>query len=300
VHHARPAAHVLATLPLAFLPWACLLPAAVAESWPLRGARRDDGAVYLFSYLIAYGALFALAAEKRGVYLLPMVPLASILIGRLWDARLYRWEPPPPARLLAGGFLVWCVAVVAATAWALPRVGREAPALLPPAAVLAGVAFVAAAAPLIAWRRHGAGGAIGVFAAGAALAALVVVHLILPALEPYKSPRGLGARVASLAGTDPVGIFPDPHAGIAWYSGRDPMVLDSAEALGAFLTGPRRVLVVAEEDAWERVAASPGVAARVVERGRVGHRTFALVEPESASTGAEPAPGAPRDPPTPP
>ena len=283
IHHARPPLHLLTTLPLALLPWIALLPAAIAETWPRRSGDRDERAPFVLSLLVAYVALFAMSAEKRGVYLLPIVPLAAILIGRLWDVRLYPWIPPPPARAIAAGLVAWLMAVGAAAVWVLARLAAEAPALLRPAALLTAVALAAAVAPLLLWRRAGAGGAVGLFAAGAALCSLVATHAVLPAIEPYKSPRAFGRRVAAAAGADPVGIFRDPHRGIAWYAGRPLAVLPTTEALAAFLSDPPRALVISEAQAWEAAAPRAGDGARIVERGRVGHRAFVLVEAGSAA-----------------
>jgi len=283
IHHAHPPLHLMTTLPLALVPWVALLPAAIAETWPRREGDRDERAVFILSLVITYVALFAMSAEKRGVYLLPVVPLTAILIGRLWDMRLYPWVPPPPARAIAAGLAAWLLVIGGATAWVLARLPSQAPALLRPAALLAGAALLAAAAPLALWRRAGAGGAIGLFAAGAALCSLLATHAVLPAIEPYKSPREFGRRVAAAAGADPVGIFRHPHRGIAWYAGRPLEVLPTIEALAAFLSGPPRALVVSEAQAWEAAAPRAGAGARIVERGRVGHRAFVLVEPDGAA-----------------
>ena len=283
IHHARPPLHLLTTLPLALVPWVALLPAAIAETWPRREGNRDERAVFILSLAIAYLALFAMSAEKRGVYLLPVVPLSAILIGRLWDVRLYPWLPPPPARAIAAGLAAWLLAIGAAAAWVLARLPAEAPALMRPATLLAGAALLAASAPLALWRRAGTGGAIGLFAAGAALCSLLATHVVLPAIEPYKSPRDFGRRVAAAAGPDPVGIFRDPHRGIAWYAGRPLEVLPTTASLAAFLSGPARALVVSEAQAWEAAAPRAGAGARIVERGRVGHRVFVLVEPDRAA-----------------
>jgi 4-amino-4-deoxy-L-arabinose transferase-like glycosyltransferase len=294
VHHPRPPLHLLTTLPLALLPWTALLPAAIAEIWPRRTREgRDERAVFVLSMLITYIALFAMSAEKRGVYLLPIVPLSAVLVGRLWDVRLYPWEPPPPARAIAAGLLVWLAAIGAAVVWILARLATEAPGLQRPAALLGAVGLAAASAPILLWRRVGAAGAIGLFGGGAALAAFVALHAVMPAIEPYKSPRAFGGRVAAAAGADPVAIFRDPHRGIAWYAGRPLHLLPTTGSLEAYLAAPRRALVICETQAWERVAPDVATVARVVDHGRVGHRGFVLVE---SAPGAAAPPAARADP----
>ncbi|HUD73200.1 MAG TPA: glycosyltransferase family 39 protein, partial [Dongiaceae bacterium] len=97
LHHAHPTSHLLTMLPLALLPWVAILPAAIAETWPGPVRGRDRRSIFLYALLLADLTLFALSAEKRGVYLLPMTPLVALLVGRTWDLRLYAWDPPPPA-----------------------------------------------------------------------------------------------------------------------------------------------------------------------------------------------------------
>jgi 4-amino-4-deoxy-L-arabinose transferase-like glycosyltransferase len=289
VHHPHPPLHILSTLPLALLPWGALLPAAIAETWPRHGTDgRDERAAFVLSLLITDLALFAMSEEKRGIYLLPMVPLAALLVGRLWDVRLYPWDPPPPARAVAAGLAAWLAATGVAVVWVLALLARAAPGLERPAALLGAVGLAAAAAPLLLWRRAGAAGAIGLFGAGAALAVVVALHVVMPAIDPYKSPREFGRRVAAAAGDDPVAIFRDPHRGIAWYAGRPLVLLPTTDALNAYLAAPRRALVVSESEAWEGAAPATRTGARVVANGSVGHRDFVLVESAPAS-GAPPA-----------
>lgn len=278
IHHARPPAHLLTTLPLALLPWVALLPAAIAETWPGPARGRDRRSVFLYAFLLADLTLFALSAEKRGVYLLPMTPLVALLIGRMWDQRLYAWDPPPPARLIRAGLAAWLVIVIAAAAITLRRLEAAEPALLPAASWLAAAAILGALAPLVLLRRAGAGRAIGLFAGGAVAAALVVTQVVLPAIDPHKSARRFGQEVGARAGEGPLGILVDPHAGISWYSGRRMALLPDAEALARFLSEGDDPHVVAEAAAWDEIARSGSVLSAVVAaEGSAGHRRFVLL-----------------------
>ncbi len=278
LHHAHPPSHLMTTLPLALLPWVAILPAAIAETWPGPAQGRDRRAIFLYALLLADLTLFALSAEKRGVYLLPMTPLVALLVGRFWDGRLYAWDPPPPARLLVAGFAGWLLLVIAAAAFTVRRLQWSEPALLQPALWLAAAGLLGAAAPLLFFRRAGAGGAIGIFAGGAALAAIVVTQVVLPAIDPYKSARRFGQEVGAIAGDGPIGILGDPHAGISWYAGRGLTLLPGDQDLARFLAEGTDRHVVAEALAWEgmtRSGTAPG--AVVAAEGRVGHRRFVLL-----------------------
>ena len=100
-HHAQPFYHVLISLPLEFFPWVILLPAALRHTFPRRGARPDRDNAYVYSWVVVIFTVFAVSVEKRGVYLLPLLPLLSLLVARVWDLALMDWDPSPVDRAIA-------------------------------------------------------------------------------------------------------------------------------------------------------------------------------------------------------
>jgi 4-amino-4-deoxy-L-arabinose transferase-like glycosyltransferase len=277
LHHPRPVWHIFTTLPLALVPWIALLPAAIAETWPRPGRPRDDRMVFVYSLLLCDALIFAASVEKRGVYLLPMVPLLALLVGRLWDLSLFDWDPQPSRRLIGAGLWGWAGLVAAAAIVVGRRAGREVPDLVGAGAWLGLAGLLAFLPPALLLRRIGTGRAIGLFAAGAAATGLVIVHVALPALDPLKSARPLALRVTEAAGEAPLGIHPDPHAGLAWYLGRPVALLPDGDALAGFLAAAERGLALVERTAWDRAEAEAPSGTEVVLSGHVGHREFVLV-----------------------
>ena len=157
------------------------------------------------------------------------------------------------------------------------RAGREVPDLVGAGAWLGLAGLLAFLPPALLLRRIGTGRAIGLFAAGAAATGLVIVHVALPALDPLKSARPLALRVTEAAGEAPLGIHPDPHAGLAWYLGRPVALLPDGDALAGFLAAAERGLALVERTAWDRAEAEAPSGTEVVLSGHVGHREFVLV-----------------------
>jgi 4-amino-4-deoxy-L-arabinose transferase-like glycosyltransferase len=277
LHHPHPPLHLLTTLPLSLLPWVVMVPAAMFETFPRRGLRRDDRSVFLYSFLIVYVVMFAMSVEKRGIYLLPILPFGALLIGRLWDLALFDWDPPPARRSIRLGLFVWLVAVAGASAHYLPRIAAADVDLLGPARLLAICAFVGVLLPIMFYRRLSPGGALGLFALGSAAGILVLACDVMPAINHDKSARQFAARVAALAGSREVGIHPDAHAGLSWYARRPLLLLPDRVAIARFLERPEMPLAVVEEGTWRDLGRAGPEPGRVVERGRVGHRSFVVV-----------------------
>jgi 4-amino-4-deoxy-L-arabinose transferase-like glycosyltransferase len=88
--HRHSVGYLIAALAAGLLPWTFLLPSAALTLW---GARRTidrwDPRVFAALWIAAVFAPYAVAASKRGVYLLPLYPAVSLLLG-WWVAELVR------------------------------------------------------------------------------------------------------------------------------------------------------------------------------------------------------------------
>lgn len=312
--HSRPFWYYAPQLAWGFLPWIAFLPAAALAAWRARAADRSGAGVLLAALLLLL--MFSAISGKRPGYVLPVYPALALLVARR-AATLEAGLETPGALDRAGGVLVGTATLALGLgAAAFPSLAGRLPAFLGPSTAPLVSEFVAAlprwAGPLslaIGALLAGLGLAmLGVFrpltprrtlalaAAAVAVGSIGLHAIIVPALDPQKSARALGERIARdlpssgdrlvfyLNELDGVVNF---RTGALHYD-----VIETEDALRAALplpgglrppaTEPRapgRLWVVMEDKFFDGLAA--GVRARLAVRGayRVGSRViYVLVE----------------------
>jgi 4-amino-4-deoxy-L-arabinose transferase-like glycosyltransferase len=83
--HVKPVYYYLYNFPLSFLPWMIFLPAAFAycSFKDTIGKRREVSfPIVWFAVIFLF---FSLSKGKRSLYLLPLYPAASLMVGKLWN-----------------------------------------------------------------------------------------------------------------------------------------------------------------------------------------------------------------------
>src|SRR5207245_5306860 len=164
----------LISLPLEFFPWVMLLPAALIHTFPRPGARPDRDNAYVYSWIVVIFTVFAVSVEKRGVYLLPLLPLLALLVARLWDLALMGWDPSPADRPVAWLLGISLALAIGGAFAAIPKIRSEAPDLVRPTLFLAAVAGLVALAAVVVHRRYRGGAGLAAYAGG-----LVAVYLVI-------------------------------------------------------------------------------------------------------------------------
>ena len=83
--HIRPPYYYLSNFPVDFLPWFLFLPGALVSglSRKREGISRDF--LFLLVWFAAIFLFFSFSKGKRAIYLLPLYPAASLIVGRFWD-----------------------------------------------------------------------------------------------------------------------------------------------------------------------------------------------------------------------
>jgi 4-amino-4-deoxy-L-arabinose transferase-like glycosyltransferase len=83
--HIKPIYYYLYQFPMDFLPWVFFLPAAIVSILSRKRMEQEKTSLFLLVWMIFIFIFFSLSKGKRALYLLPLFPAASLMIGKLWD-----------------------------------------------------------------------------------------------------------------------------------------------------------------------------------------------------------------------
>jgi 4-amino-4-deoxy-L-arabinose transferase-like glycosyltransferase len=81
----RPIYYYLYNFPIDFLPWVLFIPAAVAYGFSREKLEKRGEFLFLFMWFALIFIFFSLSKGKRAIYLLPLYPAISLMVGKLWD-----------------------------------------------------------------------------------------------------------------------------------------------------------------------------------------------------------------------
>jgi 4-amino-4-deoxy-L-arabinose transferase-like glycosyltransferase len=81
----RPIYYYLYNFPIDFLPWVFFIPTAVAYGFSREKLEKRGEFLFLFLWFALIFIFFSLSKGKRGIYLLPLYPAVSLMVGKLWD-----------------------------------------------------------------------------------------------------------------------------------------------------------------------------------------------------------------------
>jgi 4-amino-4-deoxy-L-arabinose transferase-like glycosyltransferase len=120
----RPIYYYLYNFPIDFLPWFFFSPAAVVYGFSREKMEKRGEFLFLFMWFALIFIFFSLSKGKRGIYLLPLYPAASLMVGKLWDDFISTptdyfqnaWISVPlyglmGVALIAGAALPWMVSI---------------------------------------------------------------------------------------------------------------------------------------------------------------------------------------------
>jgi len=284
---AKGSAHIQSVLyyfynfPGDFLPWVIFLPAALVYGFSKGMIAKRKEFLFLMVWLIFIFLFFTLSKGKRGLYLLPLFPAASLMIGKLWedfisvamkDFRL-EWIVIPlyvlmGVTLVAGVTMPWVISAK------LPAYFSHS---LPVAICLVGVSI-----GLFLFNRFKYYGAIfflliGMMAGGF----FYTLRVVFPLVNSHKTERFICQEVTErIQPGEKLAIYRDFETGpYNFYTGIVPiLVLWKEEDLFTFLRSPERVFCLLKSREFLKIERSKErLEVRLIARQGGGDGDFVLI-----------------------
>jgi 4-amino-4-deoxy-L-arabinose transferase-like glycosyltransferase len=279
--HVRPIYYFLYQFPPDFLPWVIFLPGAMVYGFSRATMAKRKEFLFLMIWFVFVFLFFTLSKGKRGLYLLPLFPAGSLMIGKLWDDFIsssvgyfrHEWIVLPLYGLM-GVTLVAGLAVPWVISAKFPSYFLYS---IPVAIFLVGVSL-----SLFLFNRLKYYGAIfflliGMMAGGFFYA----LRVVFPLVNPYKSARFICQEITSrMEPGDQLALYGDFEPGpYNYYTGIVPIqVLEGGEALSNFLRSPARVfclLRARDFSKFQTVEGRPEV--QLIAKRGVGESDFVLI-----------------------
>ena len=272
--------------PAGFLPWSLFLPWGIAAALDEPGPEARRRARFLLVWVAAILIFFSFSTGKRGVYIIPLFPAASLLVARLFapggDDRakaLRRPRAPLLLWLAASGLLAVALPIL---------VGRRHPDLRGATAAVGALLVLGSLAAVLA-RHAGRPLRAGLsIASSIGLVVILALETVVPWVNRYESVRDFGERVSAAVPVGaPLGAVRQKRDLWVFYARRFVEPLDSGEAVRDFLAagGPRYALVDDDTLRAVRPSLAPDVVA--VLSARVADDTFSILR--GGSPPADPA-----------
>lgn len=285
ISHKEALYYYLVNFPANFIPWIVFLPSAMI--YGLSAKVRNKEFIFVVFWFIVIFVSFSLFKAKRELYLLPLYPAASLMVGYLL-AQIPLGTKDAQRKLISIPFFVLII-VLALTAISLPIVaalkGRfylEHPwEISVVSALIAGGATLLAFLALRYRRRYLP---FYIIVAMVFVMSLYGAVRIFPEINRYKSARPLSQAIVSVMKPgDLLGTYQLEAAHLIYYTGYNQMRWFEEEgALKEFLHSPQRVLCIMRERHYKRLEEDPTLSISVVATGQIGHKHLVVISNRQA------------------
>jgi len=279
--HVKPFYYYLYNFPLQFLPWFLFLPAAMVYGYSKELVEKRKESLFLLIWFAVIFLFFSLSKGKRGLYLLPVYPAASLMVGKLWDDFISNpmdhfrreWTSFPlyafmGLALLAGAAIPWVVST---------KFPSYLPYSLPIAFLMVGGSL--AMFVLHRFKNHGAIFLLitGMMAGGF----FYTLRVVFPLVNPYKSARFICQEITrQIQPGERLGLYGGFGSGpYNFHTGIVPILeLERKEDLLGFLRSSERVFCLLKFRDFSSFQSMDGrPAAQLISRRRVGDDDIVLI-----------------------
>ncbi|MDI6763992.1 MAG: glycosyltransferase family 39 protein [Thermodesulfobacteriota bacterium] len=195
--HIRPFYYYLYNFPADFLPWIFFLPAAIAYGFSGGRAGIKREFFFLFVWFAVIFIFFSFSKGKRGLYLLPLFPAVSLMVGKWWDEFLsasikifHHWWFSIPLLIFSGLLLGLGVGIP----WVVStRFPSYLPYSLPIAFLFVGGSIVLFILQRLRYRAAVFFLIVGIMAGGF----FYTLRIVFPLINPYKSARFISQEITT-------------------------------------------------------------------------------------------------------
>jgi 4-amino-4-deoxy-L-arabinose transferase-like glycosyltransferase len=279
--HVRPIYYYFYNLPMDFLPWFFFLPAAIAYGYAREVDEKRKGFLFLLVWSGVIFLFFSLSKGKRAIYLLPLFPAVSLMVGKLWDDFVstamehfrHEWITFPlyglmGLALVAGVAIPWVVSM---------KFPSYLPYSLPMAFLMVGGSL--AMFVLFHFKNYAAIFflIIGMMAGGF----FYTSRVVFPLVNPYKSARFISQEIKSrIQPGERLGIYSELGTGpYNFYTGIVPILeLEKREDLLHFLQSSGRVFCLLKfRDFYSFQAMDGWPKVQLIARRGVGGNDIVLI-----------------------
>ncbi len=309
--HVRPIYYYLTNFPVDFLPWVLFLPGAIVYGFSKRKEGISKDFLFLLVWFAAIFLFFSFSKGKRAIYLLPLYPAASLMVGRFWSDYLSESGGFPvretwitlPVYLFVIPFFLIGVFLYSAPALAHFPVETSTPMILkaivkgaesgakylsyvPRWSVIPLIILLVGSGVLLSLAQ-GLRYKFFVFilvVATAGMGFFYVTRVIFPLVNPYKSARFISQEIVqAMKNGGKLVIYGDSgSAGTAqfnFYTGIVPILEteDEQEMIALFRSKEKTFSLVNYEDYEILIRKFPDLSLNLITRGSVGSRKVVFV-----------------------
>jgi 4-amino-4-deoxy-L-arabinose transferase-like glycosyltransferase len=309
--HIRPFYYYLTNFPADFLPWFLFLPGAIVYGFLERKEGISRGFLFLLIWFVVIFLFFSISRGKRAIYLLPLYPAASLMVGRFWDDYLSgsgRFSVREawitfPVYLIIIIFLLMGIFLYAVPIVANLSIGSSAPRILklivkgavtaakyssyvPRWSILPFIFLPVGSAILLSFahRLRYKSVVFILIVATVAIAFFYTTRVIFPLVNPYKSARFISEEIVRrMTPGEKLLMYGDIGSAVSaqfnFYTGIVPIleVEDEGEVMDLFRSKERVFGLLRYRD-YERFSTTyNGVRLHLITRRSVGDRDMAFV-----------------------
>jgi 4-amino-4-deoxy-L-arabinose transferase-like glycosyltransferase len=279
--HVKPIYYYLYNFPVDFLPWIFFLPAAMVYGYSREAIGKRREFIFLLAWFFVIFLFFSLSKGKRSLYLLPLYPAVSIMIGKLWNDFIFT----PMEHFRPGwisfplyGFMGLALIAGAAIPWVISmKFPSYLPYSLPIAFLMVGGSLV-----LFVLNRFRMQTAIfflliGMMASGF----FYTLRVVFPLVNPYKSARFISQEITSrIQPAEKLALYGGFGTGpYNYYTGIVPILeLEGEENLIHLLGSPERVFCILKFGDFSKFQVMVGrPEVQLITRRKVGDDDIVLI-----------------------